>query len=291
MSAPVQEQALAFDCEGEPLLGILSAPASAPVRDVGVVIVVGGPQVRAGSHRQFVELARALAGSGHPVLRFDLRGMGDSGGQPRGFEHIGADIGAAIDALTAARPALRGLVLWGLCDGASAALLHVGATQDPRVLGLALVNPWVRSEASQARTQVRHYYLQRLRQPGFWRKLLRGGVALGALRELGSALARTLGRPATPSPAAPAPYQDRMAAALDGFDGRVLLVLSGDDHTAREFELSARGHPVWTRALGRAAVTRVDIEGADHTFSTPGAQGALHASTLEWMTPAGAGHA
>ena len=286
----VREQALVFDCEGDALLGILTDPASTPTPDVGVVIVVGGPQVRAGSHRQFVKLARAMAAGGHPVLRFDVRGMGDSSGPMRNFEGIGADIGAAVDALMAARPALRGVVLWGLCDGASAALLYLDARPDQRVLGLALVNPWVRSEASQARTQVRHYYLQRLRQPGFWRKLLRGGVALGAWRELGSALARTLGRPATTSPAAPARYQDRMATAANHFDGPMLLVLSGNDHTAREFESFARGHPAWTRALARPALSRVDIADADHTFSQPRAREALHASTLHWLVHAGAGH-
>ena len=42
-----------------------------------VLVVVGGPQVRAGSHRHFVQLARHLATHGHAVMRFDVRGMGD----------------------------------------------------------------------------------------------------------------------------------------------------------------------------------------------------------------------
>ncbi|KAB8057318.1 hydrolase 1, exosortase A system-associated, partial [Janthinobacterium violaceinigrum] len=58
------------------LVGILSLPAAPGPR--GVLIVTGGPQYRVGSHRQFVLLARALAAQGVPVLRFDLRGMGDS---------------------------------------------------------------------------------------------------------------------------------------------------------------------------------------------------------------------
>ena len=39
-----------------------------------MVIVVGGPQYRAGSHRQFTLLARHIAAAGYPVLRFDARG-------------------------------------------------------------------------------------------------------------------------------------------------------------------------------------------------------------------------
>ena len=72
-----REQAFTFDCDGESLLGLLHRPAAdapADAEQTGVVIIVGGPQYRAGSHRQFVHLARALAGAGHPVLRFDVRG-------------------------------------------------------------------------------------------------------------------------------------------------------------------------------------------------------------------------
>lgn len=71
--------------------------------------------------------------------------MGDSGGAQRDFEAIALDIGAAIDALRQACPGVAKIVLWGLCDAASASLLHVEATRDPRIAGLCLLNPWVRS--------------------------------------------------------------------------------------------------------------------------------------------------
>lgn len=76
------EQAAVFKSGTNALLGITSLPASTPVpsASTGVVIIVGGPQYRAGSHRQFVLLARALATAGYPVLRFDYSGMGDSDG-------------------------------------------------------------------------------------------------------------------------------------------------------------------------------------------------------------------
>jgi alpha/beta superfamily hydrolase len=48
-----------------------------------VLVIVGGPQYRAGSHRQFTLLARSLAEQGFAVLRFDYRGMGDSTGAMR----------------------------------------------------------------------------------------------------------------------------------------------------------------------------------------------------------------
>jgi exosortase A-associated hydrolase 1 len=183
MTSPVHEAILTIDCQGEQLTGVLSTP-QADQAETGVLVVVGGPQYRIGSHRQFVLLARRLAASGYDCLRFDVRGMGDSGGAWHSFEQLDADIDAALDALCAARPMLRRVVLWGLCDGASAALLKLQVAPDARIAGLVLVNPWVRSALGLARTQLKHYYLQRLLQRSFWRKLLSGQVAGTAFSEL-----------------------------------------------------------------------------------------------------------
>jgi exosortase A-associated hydrolase 1 len=284
---PATEEAFVFDCEGEALLGILHRPApGAPgaAAQTGVVVIVGGPQYRAGSHRQFVHLARALAAAGHPVLRFDVRGMGDSSGVQRDFEHITPDVGAAIDALAERAPGLRRVVLWGLCDGASAALLYLHARRDARVQGLCLLNPWVRSEASLARTHVKHYYAQRLREPAFWKKLFSGQVAGRALRELGSNLRAA--RRAVPVDAESKPgYQARMAAALAHFDGATLLVLSGNDYTAREFDEYVSRSTDWQGLLGMPRVSRQDMPGADHTFSTAEHRETINATTLRWLRP------
>ena len=74
-------------------------------------------------------------------------------------------------------------MLWGECDAASAILLYAGL--DARVRGAVLLNPWVRTEALQAQAMIKHYYLQRLMQPSFWKKLLGGGFnPLASLRSL-----------------------------------------------------------------------------------------------------------
>ena len=146
--APV-ESVEAFRCDGAQLWGILSRPVAGQTESsIGVLIVVGGPQYRVGSHRQFVLLARALARHGFPALRFDYRGMGDSEGNTRDFEGAGPDLLAALDALCTACPGLTRVVVWGLCDAASAALMF--ATADQRVAGIVAVNPWARSAASLA---------------------------------------------------------------------------------------------------------------------------------------------
>lgn len=278
------ESAITFNCEGDTLVGVLSLPEVPP--SLGVIVIVGGPQYRAGSHRQFVLLARRVAAEGYAVLRFDCRGMGDSTGEQRNFEDISPDIGAAMQALLQAAPGVRQVVLWGLCDGASAALLYLGdSAQDPRVTGLCLLNPWVRSEATLARTHVKHYYTQRLREPEFWAKLLRGGVAWQALGGLARNLRLAAGS-ARPTPAnndANLPYTERMALQWQRFNGHILLLLSGNDFTAQEFMEAWRTDPAWQTAAKHSQLQRVELAGADHTLSATDSRLAMEAECLRWL--------
>ena len=258
------ETVLSFASADATLIGVLALPPSeVPMAATGVIIVVGGPQYRAGSHRQFVLLARNLAAAGHPVLRFDYRGMGDSPGEAQDFSGASADIGAALDALQAAQPSVKRWVLWGLCDGASAALLYLHDRADTRVSGLCLLNPWARSTSSLAKTHLKHHYSQRLREKEFWLKLLRGGIAKKALVDLLGNLSAVWRAPQKQVGS----FQDRMAEAWLRFPGKILLILSGSDYTAKEFDDHANTSPAWGGAFTRAGVTRIDIDGADHTFS------------------------
>jgi exosortase A-associated hydrolase 1 len=277
------EKAISFFCQQEKLVGILAEPEDAAAPATGVIVIVGGPQYRAGSHRQFVQLSRALAAAGYPVFRFDYRGMGDSAGEHRDFLAATPDIAAAIDAMQAAVPTVRHVALWGLCDAASAALLYCDDKPDPRVRGLCLLNPWVRSDASLARAHVKHYYGQRLRQKEFWLKLLSGKVAGKALAGLWHNL-RTMAAGGTATSAvASLPFQARMARAWVGTNVRILLVLSGDDYTAREFMEFVGMDAAWAGLLNRPNVDRQALAGADHTFSSAVARARVEAVTLEWL--------
>ncbi|MBN8503871.1 MAG: hydrolase 1, exosortase A system-associated [Burkholderiales bacterium] len=286
------ERVIDIDCHGERLTGVLAEPAEGEAAaDTAVLIVVGGPQYRAGSHRQFVLLARRLAEAGFPCLRFDVRGMGDSAGLLRSFEALDEDISAAIDALHAALPGVRHTVLWGLCDGASAVLLKLHARPDSRVAGLCLVNPWVRSPEGLARTQLKHYYLQRLMQGSFWRKLFSGQVAGKALGEFWQSLrlawrARQPDQSAETSNAAmdsALPFTQRMAAGLSAFRGQVLILLSDEDFTAMEFAHHVGNDPTWASLMSRQNVRRAKLEGADHTCSDSRSQGRMEDETLAWL--------
>jgi exosortase A-associated hydrolase 1/exosortase A-associated hydrolase 2 len=275
-----QEHAITIAGPQADMLGIVSLPAAGlPVAGIGVVIVVGGAQYRVGSHRQFVLLARHLAQAGHPVLRFDLPGMGDSAGQDIGFEDTAPHIAAAISALQQHCPGVERVVLWGLCDGASASLLYTQATADPRVAGLALLNPWVRSEAGLARTQVKHYYRQRLLEPAFWRKLLAGGVGWQALRSFGSRL-RAMQRPA---PASANTFQERMAQGWSAFPGPILLLLSERDLTAQEFTDYANSSEAWRGWRQKPLLEQHTLPGADHTCATPNSSALVECCVLEFL--------
>jgi exosortase A-associated hydrolase 1 len=264
-----------------PLVGLLSLPASGDATERAVLVIVGGPQYRVGSHRQFVLLARQLASAGLAVLRFDASGMGDSPGAAATFEGRTPGIGAAIDALRQRLPHLKELTLWGLCDGASAALLYLDETADTRVNGLCLLNPWVRSEESLARAQLKFYYLGRLRQREFWRKLFRGGVQWLALLDLLRNLRKAFDRPAAKRDAGP--FQTRMARVWRQFPGRILLLLSGLDLVAKEFIEYARSNPEWSGTLEQANVLVRELPEADHTFSNAVARAWVERQTLEWQ--------
>jgi exosortase A-associated hydrolase 1 len=263
---------------------MLHAPAEP--RDTGVLVVVGGPQYRVGSHRQFVLLARALAQVGFPVLRFDYRGLGDSTGALRTFEQVQLDVRAAIDEFLRRVPGLRRVVIWGLCDAASAAMFY--AANDARVAGLVVLNPWARSEQTVAQAYLRHYYLRRLVDASAWRALFSGAKSpLATLRSILQTVRAASGannEQQRSSPAAPRqPLTERMRRGLSDFDGPVLLVLSGDDITAAEFRNVTNGSRQWRKLLTAPRVSTQELPAADHTFSTRAWRDQVAAWTAEWI--------
>ncbi len=295
-------QALRFSCQGQSLIGVLEQPCTDPQAGSqrpqrGVVIVVGGPQYRVGSHRQFFQLSRQLAGAGTAVLRFDYRGMGDSEGDFQGFERIHDDIQAAVDTLVQKCPYLDGVVLWGLCDGATAAASY--ASCDERVQGLVLLNPWVRSETGQARAYIKHYYLQRVLQPELWQKIARGEFqfkqSIGSL--CGSV--KSVLRKKTPPPASsaealsatpipPGMEQDNlvrtMEQGLEAFKGELLLILSGNDLTAQEFKDALKGSSILKKITRQPRCSIKHLDKADHTFSSLHWKRQVSQWTQEWLT-------
>jgi len=270
-----QQRAIRFLCQGCWLLGVLHIPVRPASR--GVLIVTGGPQYRIGSHRQFILLARQLAAHGTPVMRFDYRGMGDSEGAMRDFESVRDDLAAAIQQFFLELRELKELVLWGLCDGATAAAFH--ANSDRRITGLVLLNPWVHTPQGQARATLRHYYVRRILNREFWSKLIGGSFDVWrALRSFAQLTATAHGAEVESSS-----LPDRLLLALLRFRGSVLLILSGADLGAREFMALPRQHAAWRNLLADPRIRQRIIAEANHTFARQAWRDEVAAICIDWI--------
>lgn len=260
-----EQRALRFLCEGSHLVGIIDVPERPLAR--GMLVLTGGPQYRIGSHRQFTLMARLLAARGIPVLRFDHRGSGDSEGEPQQFDGMEPDIRAAIREFFLQVPGMKEVVILGLCDAATAAAFY--APNDARVSGLILLNPWISTAEGAARMAIRQYYLGRLGELGFWKKVITGGIDIAASA---SALRQNL-RAAAADPGAGLPQ--RMLASLSCFDGQVMVVLSGQDLTARTFAALIDKQDFKCK--------RIDIPGANHSFATRAWRDEVAEHCANWM--------
>lgn len=275
------ETVCSMSCEGASLAGILhDVDTKQPTH--GVVIVVGGPQYRVGSHRQFLLLARHLADAGVPTLRFDYRGMGDSEGEARDFEGIQADIVVAIESMKHRYPLVRHWTLWGLCDAATASAFY--AAQEPGVDGLVLLNPWVRTESGQSRAYIKHYYLKRFFSPAFWKKLLSGRFSWSkSMQDLGGNVQRAYATTDAGGISVIAPLPERLLVALSRFNGQILFILSGNDLTAKEFEQAVEQSAEWQALMQSNKVQTHRLDEADHTFSRRVWRDEVAATTTIWV--------
>jgi len=236
--------------------------ASGPV---GLLIVSGGNELRCGAHRGMAMLARALAGSDVPVLRYDRRGIGDSTGDNRGFDESADDIAAAAVALRREAD-VRRVVALGNCDAASAlALFHARAGID----ALILSNPWTGGgdDPLPAAAAIRARYAERLRNPREWLRLLRGGVNL---RKLASGLAK-VARSTPPTGG----LIDRMGGALRASGVPTTILLAARDNTAIAFA------DAWARCDARSDVPLTMRNSASHSYAAPGDAAWLQAEVLK----------
>lgn len=250
---------LTFLCEGERLAATLDDGGGT----IGVLLVIGGSQTRIGSHRMYERLSKTLAEKGYPCLRYDRRGVGDSGGEDPGYLASGPDIGAATRAFRAESPLLSKVVGFGLCDGATAlALFGAGAG----LSGAILVNPWlVEAETGELPpAAIRSHYWRRLASREGWGKLLSGAVDW---RKLFKGVRRAS------TPHRRAPLATDVADALRGTALPCHLILASGDATA-----AAAAAELKAPAFEGLIAARETIESDSHTFARPGDEAALLAA-------------
>lgn len=242
----------------------------------GLLIVSGGNEVRSGAHRGMARLAAAVAAAGHPVLRFDRRGVGDSEGENLGFDRSGEDIAAALALFRAECPHLTRVTAFGNCDAAAALLLHHGQGGPDALL---LANPWTidapadggETDALPPPAAIRARYAAKLKDPREWVRLLRGGVDLGKLvRGLRSA------RQAAPV----SDLVERLRMSMGRIDVPVSVLIAERDATAMAF----MAHWAGTFRSERAAVRLQSLDTASHGFADAGARVWLEARVVEALS-------
>ena len=235
-----------FDCEGTQLVGTLDPAAGT----TGLLIVSGGNELRSGAWAGQAQLAARIAAAGHPVFRFDRRGVGDSEGTNAGFRGSEPDIGAALAAFRGAAPQVIRIIAFGNCDAATALLL--GSTQFD-LSGLVLANPWTidGDEAPEAlpAAAVRSRYLAKLANPGEVWRLLTGGVDL---RKLAGGLRSA----ATVAPVR-STLVDTMQARCKTLAVPLQILLASRDRTAQMFI------EAWPKGDDRI----LTIDSGSHSFS------------------------
>ncbi len=281
-----QEKALVFYCNGEPLIGIVHIPDN-PRRQGVISIVADAPQYRPGNCRQLLQFARYLASNGTPVLRFDYRGMGDSGGTFPGLERED-DIEAALSIFIKEVPEMKEVILYGGCDAASVIAIH--GWRFPEVTGWVLANPWVHTEEGHAQVMIEHYYLERLRSRDFWNKIFSFNFDLKeslysflqirktAKSEKNKGLSNEID-PADISQ----PFELRMFAGWKKFAGRVLIIKGDRSIVAKEFDSFVEQSATRKQLLGRENVQQFVVKNADHAFSIPEARDALFLAVNDWL--------
>ena len=240
-------------CDDAKLFGTLDDAAAS---ETGLLIVSGGNEIRSGAWAGQAQLAARIAAAGYPVLRYDRRGVGDSGGANLGFRECRDDIAAALTAFRSATPGLRRIVTFGNCDAASALMLFGG---DLAIEVLVLANPWTidgADDAVQAPAALRRRYAAKLADPAEWKRLLGGAIDLrklvGGLRQAAASAPKSA-------------LAEQMRAGLARFGGPVTILLAERDRTAELFA-TAWGEDPRIARLASASHSFADEAARDWLF-------------------------
>jgi exosortase A-associated hydrolase 1 len=247
-------QIVSFDCAGCKLVGTLDDSATAT--KTGLLIVSGGNEIRMGAHRGQALLASDIAEAGHPVFRFDRRGIGDSEGENGEFSSSAMDLNAALLAFRSECSEMERVVAFGNCDAASAILLH-----QPTVDAAVLSNIWVieRTDDLPPPAAIKARYIERMKDPKAWIGLFTGAINI---RKLFTGLFR-LAKPQAPSSLA----QD-VSDGLARFAGPISIIAAEKDATAIAF-LDEWQKPSFDKARAKPTISLQKINSASHSFADP----------------------
>jgi alpha-beta hydrolase superfamily lysophospholipase len=268
------------------LFGVLTTPVEDERTAPAVILFNTGLEYHVGPNRMYVPLAREWASCGHPVLRFDIGGIGDSESPSPEEEnaayptHMLDDARAAVE-LMLERVGRRPLIAIGMCSGGW--LAYRAACEHLPVAGIVAVNAplYLLEGAGGTRWLTDLDELQRyqdsLRDPAKWAKALRGRTSYRAFARL----AATSLRQSVATHVGSVVSGSRLSGLAGDLDRiaarriRSLFVFSSGDRGLDYFELN--GAPALRRRRVARHIRRVAIDGAGHTFRPIAAQERLRA--------------
>ena len=288
----VDEIPVFFDVGADTLFGIMSFPIGDPIGK-GVLLAPGGgtPSSSMERNRVYVALARALAGLGFHVFRFEWHGVGESTGRVLGFrldEPFDDELVGAAKVLRS--EGIEDLTIVGSCFGARTAL--AAFRQIPGIRALVLISPPTRdfalSERQTAGWRIRDYALALVRP----RRLVGGDDRLTPrryVRYLSSGLRVALRR-----------VRARIAGSREGLDwvshafvkglssvvkrGVPALVLYGaGDDEYQDFIDAQRGSVGRIVASGGRQLQIVVVPGKVHGFTRLEGQERAIRVTTDWV--------
>jgi alpha/beta superfamily hydrolase len=285
------------------LFGVLTLPRI-PAGKPAVLLLNAGSIHHVGPHRLYTRLARELAADGHPVLRFDVEGVGDSVLRGPGRENhpypprAVADIADAM-AVLRREHACGSFVLMGLCSGAYHAFRAGLQLVDAPIERLVLVNPWYFEwkEGASLDTTTNHYehvaaYSASARDPERWKKLLLGEVDIPRLVRIAGAhavkIAKGRWKDLHEMMAPSAGTQLSRDLIAIGRLGRPIQLYQSDGEPGAAILATEAARA--SRRLTRAGLLKIErIVGGDHTFSQSDPRDRLVARIRALLAPQPAG--
>ena len=79
------------------------------------------------------------------------------------------------------------------------------------------------------------------------------------------------------------PLPVKTATGLSRFSGHVLLLMSGNDYIAKEFDEVTAASRAWDGLLKSERIVRKEVDGADHTFSKKVWKNAASDAVVDWV--------
>lgn len=168
-----------FDSSPNKLSCVCTLPDDQAVK-AGMIFVHAADGNRLGPHRMFVELAEKLKCCGVASLRFDIRGCGDSEGEPARND-INPDIEDLLSAIDffVSKNHLPKVFLLGISRGARVILSALAEHSLPVDGAILLSTPFSGSKATAKKfTDRLKEYLYKFRNPESLKKLLTGKANL-----------------------------------------------------------------------------------------------------------------